>query len=45
MITLYGTGADEYAKFTINKSAFKRVIENIKFLYSNNIDFMLKSIL
>ncbi|EHI0238429.1 radical SAM protein, partial [Escherichia coli] len=45
MITLYGTGADEYAKFTINKSAFKRVIENIKFLYSNNIDFMLKAII
>lgn len=45
MVTLYGTSTDEYAKFTINKIAFKRVTDNLKFLHSNNIDFMLKTII
>ncbi|MCY0789500.1 radical SAM protein [Morganella morganii] len=45
MVTLYGTSTDEYTKFTINKAAFKRVINNLNFLHSNNINFMLKAIL
>lgn len=45
MITLYGTNEGEYTHFTLNKNAFRKVIDNIDFLHSNNISFMLKAIL
>ncbi|WFW59008.1 radical SAM protein [Citrobacter freundii] len=45
MVTLYGTSTYEYENFTINKTAFRKVTDNLCFLHSNNIDFMLKVII
>jgi radical SAM protein with 4Fe4S-binding SPASM domain len=44
-VTLYGTSEEEYQSFTKNKKSHAKVVENLDFLYQNDIEFKLKAVL